>query len=96
MDPSGLAGPEWSDIGKLLTYMWIVVALVASFATNMLVGHALIPSLVGTFHLPAFLQRTRPIFYGAAVLSLGLAVFMLVQVIGLSDVLERFWDDYWI
>ena len=96
MDPTGLSTSEWSDIGRLLTYLWIVVALVASFSINMLIGHVFIPSLVSSFHLPGFLDKIRPAFYTLAVISLGVAVLVFVQALGLFGVLERIWDDYWI
>ena len=96
MDPSGLASPEWSDIGKLLRYVWIMAGLVVLAGVNMTIGHIFIPSLVATFHLPQILHKTRPVFYGLAVALFGAAVFFLILAIDRSDVLSRFWDDYWI
>ena len=94
--PVGLANPQWADIGSLLTNLWIIVALVVFFATNMMIGHIFIPSLVSTFHLPPVVQKTRPIFYGVAIISVVVAAVLLVQVIDLADVLKDFWDSYWI
>ena len=96
MDPTGLANPEWSDIGKLLTSLWIVAGLVLFLAGNLLIGHALIPSLVASFDLPPIVQKTRPFFYAVAGASFVAAIFFLSRVIGLSGVLDRFWRDYWI
>ncbi len=96
MDPAPLSNPEWSDIGQLLTNLWIMVGLVVFAATNVVIGHIFIPSLVASFHLPTTVQRTRPLFYVLAVLSFGLTFVLLFTVIGQADVLERFWNDYWI
>ena len=96
MDPSGLANPQWNDIGNLLTSLWIVAAFVFSFALNMLVGHIMIPSLVSTLHLHPVVHRARPFFYFGAIVSLVVAVLFALRVVGLGDVLATFWDDYWI
>ena len=96
MDPAALGNSEWADIGKLLTNLWIVVALIVFIATNILVGHIFIPSLVATHDLPASVQKTRPLFYAVAIISLGIAIYVFSVVVDLADVLSRFYDIYWI
>ena len=96
MDPSGLEVYEWSEIGKLLRHLWLMVLLVLAFAGSLLVAHILIPSMVTSYRLPRIAQRARPIFYAGAVLFFVSAIVTLLIIIGLSDVLERFWPDYWI
>ena len=96
MDPAALGSPEWSEIGKLLTNLWLVVLFVVLFATNMLFGHNLIPSLVATRDIPDNLQKTRPVFYALALVCFALALFFLSQVVDDSGVIRRFWADYWI
>ena len=95
-DPIAVLAPEWQDIGDLLTNLWYMVALVVFLATNMLVGHILIPSMVASHHLPERVQRVRPIFYAAAIASFGLAMYILSRVVELAGVFRRFWDIYWI
>jgi hypothetical protein len=96
MDPAALSGSEWSGLGSLLSNLWIVVALVVFFGTNMMVGHILIPSLVASAHLPGGAQKARPLFYVAAIASVAVAIVVLIQVIQDAEVLERFWSNYWI
>jgi len=96
LDPAGLGNFEWTDIGNLLTYLWVAVAFVLFSATSLLVGHALIPSLAESFHLPPNSQKTRSAFYMLAAVFFGLAAVALYMAIDLSDVLARFWNDYWI
>ena len=96
MDPASLGNYEWTEIGKLLINLWVIVALVVSFAGNMMLGHIFIPSLVASHHIPTLAQKARPIFYAAAVLSIAASFYLLYLVIGLSKVIDRFYADYWI
>ena len=96
MDPVGLLSYEWTEIGKVLTSLWIMVGLIIFVATNALISLIFIPSLVASFHLPPVAQKTRPLFYALAIASLALAVVVLIRVIDQSDVISRFYDDYWI
>ena len=96
MDPAVLGPSEWSEISKLLINLWFVVLFVVIFATNMLLGHNFIPSLVASGDVPATLQRVRPLFYALAIASFGAAIFFLVQVIDYAGVLRRVYESYWI
>lgn len=96
MDPSAIGSAEWVEIGELLTNLWVVVLLIIVFATNMLIGHNGVPSLVASQHLPRIWQKTRPVFYAMAIASFGLAIFFLGRVVDMADVLRQFWADYWI
>lgn len=96
MDPAALANYEWTEIGKLLTNLWIMVGLIVFFATNLIIGHIFIPSLVASSHIPNIAEKSRPAFYAMAILSFAAATYVLFQVIDLSDVLSRIYDDYWI
>ena len=96
MDPTPLANPEWTDIGNLLAGLWIIVGLIVFMATNVIIGHIFIPSLVASYHLPSQLQKARPVFYALAIAAFGLAVLVLVLVIDLADVIARIYETYWI
>lgn len=96
MDPAALGGTEWSEIGKLLSNLWVVVLFILLFATNMLFGHNFIPSLVATRDIPDSWQKSRPAFYALALVCFALALFFLSHVVDNSGVLRRFWADYWI
>jgi hypothetical protein len=96
MDPSPLGSAEWTDIGSLVRNLWLMVALVIFFASNIIVGQIFIPSLVASHQLPVGMSKARPVFLALAVVSLGLVIVVLVQTIALSDVLERIYDTYWI
>ena len=96
MDPSAISQETWSEIGGLLTRLWIFVILIVIFAGNMILGHNMIPSLVASDHLPRTFQKTRPIFYALALASFGAALFIMTRVVSLAGLLRDFWADYWI
>lgn len=96
MDPLPIGPGEWSQLGAMLTTMWLVVLFVVLFAGSMLVGHNLIPSFVQSQHIPSVWQKARPIFYALAILFFAVAMFLLYRVIGLAGVLREFWPNYWI
>ena len=96
MDPAALGPSEWSEISKLLINLWLVVLFVVIFATNMLLGHGFIPSLVASGDVPSTVQRVRPVFYAFAIASFCAAIYFLVQVIDYAGVLRRIYESYWI
>ena len=96
MDPSPIGLDEWREIGRLLTQLWLVVMFIVLFATNMLLGHNFIPSLHASQHVPEIAQKSRPLFYGLAVVCFGVAIFFLSRVVDDAGVLRNFWSDYWI
>jgi hypothetical protein len=96
VNPAPIDTLIWSEIGSLLTSLWIVVLLIVIFATNMLIGHNLIPSLVASEDIPRISQKARPVFYALAIMSFGLAMYFLSRVVELAGVLRLFYADYWI
>ena len=96
MDPAPLLNHEWTQIGKLLTLLWISVGLVVFMATNLLVGHIFIPSLAASKHIPDMAQRSRPAFYALAILSFTAIVYVFIRIVDLADVIRDIWPDYWI
>lgn len=96
MDPAPIGPASWSEIGKMLSTLWIVVVFVVIFAANWILGHNVIPSFVASEHIPRSWQKARILFYGAAVVSFGVAIFFFTRVVEFGGVLENFWADYWI
>ncbi len=96
MDPEVLANPQWSELGDLLTSLWIMVALVVLFATNMLIANNWLPSFIQSRHIDSSLSRARPLFYALALCSFGGAMYMLSRVVDHAGVLRDFWPNYWI
>lgn len=83
-------------MGSMLRNLWGIVLFVILFAANMIIGHNFIPSFVQSEHIPRYWNRTRPVFYSLAILSIALAVFFLFRVVMFSRVLRDIWPNYWI
>ena len=96
LDPGTITPASWSELGSLLRSMWLAVLFIVIFASNMLVGHNLIPSFVASGHIGESWRKARPVFYGGAVASLAVAVFFIGRAADFAGVLRNFWPDYWI
>jgi len=96
MDPAPLGPAQWDEIGRMLSSLWIVVLLVVLSATNILLGHNMLSSLVATEHVPASLQKVRPVLYALGIASFAMALFFLTKVVDFAGVFRDFWPDYWI
>jgi hypothetical protein len=96
MDPTPLTSSEWSELGKVLTSMWLMVALVIFFSTNLMVGHILIPSLVASYHLPQSLQKARVGFYALGIAGFAATLVVLAMAIDHAGVIADIFETYWI
>ena len=96
MDPEFINSGDWRNIGNLLTFIWLLFFAAVGFGFNFLMAHAIIPSLIGSGHLPERVGKARPIFYGGAVLALALVVFALNRAAANAGFIEDFWARWWI
>ena len=96
MDPTAPTIAEWGKISDFVTGMTVMVGLVIFFATNVLIGHIFIPSLVASSHIPEKLQKTRPAFYALAVISAAATIFVLTIVIDRAGVIRDIYETFWI
>lgn len=94
MQPTFIDAAQWGQLVGLIHYLFLFVLSVIVFAFSLLMGHALIPSLVATNHLPRGVQRVRPLFYLMALLALGGIGFFLWNAANhlglLRDIYPRF------
>ena len=95
-DPKALSSANWNDIHLWLTYFWIYVPLVLTFALTMLTAHAIIPSLIITRQLPASAGRLKVPLTLFAVLVFAAAVVMMVLTVDRTLDLAKFWDRWLI
>ena len=96
VDPEPLLHAQWSELGDLLTNIWIVVVFIIFFALNMLIANNWLPSLTATRHIPPTLAKLRPGFYLVSIASFGCAMYFLSRVVDHAGVLRDFWPNYWI
>ena len=95
-DPKAISSANWNDIHIWLTYFWIYVPLVLTFALAMLTAHAIIPSLIITGQLPASAGRLKfPLTLFSALVFAAAAVMMVLTVDRTLD-LAKFWDRWLI
>ena len=96
LDPGAITSASWSELGSLLRSMWLAVLFVVIFATNMLLGHNLIPSFIASGHIGENWRKARPVLYGGAVVSIVVAGVFIWRAAVFAGVLRDFWPDYWI
>jgi hypothetical protein len=96
MDPVYITSEDWRDIGNLLTFIWLILLFAIGFGFNFLMAHAIIPSLIGSGHLPQRLNKARRIFYGGAFGALSLMVFAVGRAIVEAQFIEDIWGRWWI
>ena len=96
LDPGTITSASWSELGSLLRSMWLAVFFVVLFASNMLLGHNMIPSFIASGHIGKSWGKARPVLYGGAVVSLAVAAFFIGRAADSASVLRNFWPDYWI
>jgi hypothetical protein len=96
MDPEYINSTDWREIGNLLHFFWFVLIFAIGFGFNFLVAHAVIPSLIGTGHLPQRINSARRVFYAGAFGALALVLFYLSRIVGEAHILKGFWERWWI
>ena len=111
-DPKPLTSANWENISTWLTYLWIYLPLVITFAFTMLIAHAIIPSLMATGQLPIdpsrspvkvpFLstadqvQKLRLLLTGFAMVVLIAAIVLMVLAIDLTLTVREIYDRFLI
>ena len=95
-DPSSLSNVQWMEMGSLLISLWLFVGAMIAFAGSILLGHVLIPSLVETKHIPASLLKLRPAFYITGLIFFAGALYLIVRIVNLTDVIGTFYDRWFI
>ena len=95
-DPQFISSAAWAGVGDFLRALVVFAMLVIGFASNLLVAHAWIPSLVASESIPSRINRIRPVFYLASLLLLFGAMIFLTITSGLASVIGDIYDRWWI
>jgi hypothetical protein len=96
MDPNFIGASEWSQIGQVIRFLGLVPLSAILFAFSLLIAHGLIPSMVSSHHLPRAALRLRPFFYLTSLAGVVALVVVLATLVGLVDVIESIYKDWWI
>ncbi len=96
MDPTTPTIADWGDISDLITGMAVMVGLVVLFATNMIIGHIVIPSMVASSHISEKFQKVRPACYALALIFAVATIYVLTIVIDRAGVIRNIYETFWI
>ena len=96
LDPGFISAASWQELGDLQKSLGYSVLFVVLFASNMLIGHNMIPSFIASRHISATWGRVRPVLYAFAIVCFALAMFFIQRATDHAGVLRNFWPDYWI
>ena len=96
VDPQVLTAAQWDEVSTTLVYIWVFVFFLGSFAGNLLIAHALIPSLAITGHVGRRVSALRPVFYSLAVVFVLATAWAVVNFVNSSEVLRTIYPKVWI
>jgi hypothetical protein len=87
-EPTYITSADWAAISDLLATLWQILGSALGFGGAMLLAHGMIPSLVSSRDLPAYLgKRVRPPLYAAGVAFLAMGLFSAYQFVDRLDVI---------
>ena len=97
MDPQVVTVAQWTEISRLVIYLFLFTGLGLTSALGFLFGHAVIPSLVASHDAPPALGSLRWLAYPIAAVALLLTLYALLRAIGLAvDLMQRSYPRLWI
>ncbi len=99
MDPHFITGDLWRSLTSNLMLLWGFAGSVILFAGSLLLAIGVIPSLVGSGHLPARppgpAKVVRPLFFLLALVgAVGVAFFLSQFLPGVVDTMTDIWDRF--
>lgn len=74
-----ITAEHWRQLAGTLTWLWIFAVSWVTFALSFGMGHAIIPSLVESHHLPRSVNTARPVFYLIALLGIVSAAYAFLS-----------------
>jgi hypothetical protein len=97
MDPNFIGTEEWSRIFDLVHVLWLLPIGMIGFAFFLLVGQAVLPSLVATGDLsPDRGRMLRRAVLTVSMTSLLLLVWIAITFVDRMDIIEEIYPSWWI
>ncbi len=96
MDPTALTQANWAQTSQLLITVWLFFGAVAISTTSLILGYAIVPSLVETDHIPQQALKVRPVMFLAAFVFFAIAAFFLVRAVGQSGFIDTIYNRWWV
>ena len=70
IDPNYIGPEAWAYVSIFVRNIWFFVVSILVFAAHMVIGHAAIPSLIQSRHIPRTFNNIRIPIYAIAILAL--------------------------
>ena len=96
MDPLAITQQDYAELHLIVNNVWLMLVCAFSFSGNMLVAHAIIPSLVESGSVSKSWSKFRIPFYFLGFVSASAYIGLAVYSVMIGDVISNFWNDYWI
>ncbi|MCS7207518.1 MAG: hypothetical protein NZ951_06250 [Dehalococcoidia bacterium] len=95
MDPIALNAEQWAQVKALLHVLWLLPFFAAGLALLLMLALAIIPSLVGTRHLPVDTVRVRGLLLlvGLAAVA-GIAIVFARVVPAVEDIVRQVYPKF--
>ena len=97
MDPNYISVAAWQHVSTFVTNIWLFVICMVIFASNMLIGHNAIPSLIKSQHISSSLNKVRVPFYGVSVVAFVAAIYFVLPAFqGGRAAIKLIYPEFWI
>jgi hypothetical protein len=97
MEPGFIGPQQWDQVGRAILLLFLFAAFGLNAALSLLLGHAVIPSLVSTEDAPRTVGTLRWALYPVFVLSLALALYCVVRALIVTvSFLGAYYPRFWI
>ena len=97
IDPNYIGPEAWAYVSIFVRNIWFFVVSILVFAAHMVIGHAAIPSLIQSRHIPRTFNKIRIPIYAIAILAFASAIFFVIRAFqGGYEAISLIYPDYWI
>ena len=97
MDPNFIGTGEWSRVFDLVHVLWLLPVGMIGFAFSLLLGLAVVPSLVSTGNLaPGRARLLRRGVLAVSAAAFALLVWIAVTVADRIDIIKDIYPRWWI
>jgi hypothetical protein len=95
LDPQPLATADWAEIGAVLTYLVLGVALAVNAAAALLLSYAVLPSLAATADISPDLLWVRRLSVPIGLVAAALTLLALSRGLSLAvEVVQRIYPRF--
>lgn len=96
MDPAALTQENWAQTSQILITVWLFFGAIFFSTTSLILGYAVVPSLVESKHLPQQVLKLRPLLILGAIAFFVLALFFIISAATQADFIGDIYRRWWI